>query len=68
MRRGDAERRAVARGGHIYAATAPLVVVAVDRVLTGRSRTVGVASAGEMFQASDVLQTLAPHIRVAGYR
>nr|WP_221473649.1 saccharopine dehydrogenase NADP-binding domain-containing protein [Planomonospora venezuelensis] len=58
---GD-ERRAVARGRDIYAVTAPLVVEAVDRILTGRTRTAGVASAGEIFDAPDFLRALSPHI------
>ncbi|MFE2129114.1 saccharopine dehydrogenase family protein [Streptomyces amritsarensis] len=62
VRRGGAERRAVARGQDIYAVTAPLVVEAVERVLTGRTRTVGVAAAGEIFDAPDFLRALAPHV------
>ncbi|MYW68930.1 NAD(P)H-binding protein [Streptomyces sp. SID8379] len=62
VRSGTAERRAVARGRDIYAVTAPLVVEALDRVLTGRTEAVGVASAGEMFDAPDFLRALAPHI------
>jgi hypothetical protein len=52
----------VARGQDIYAVTAPLVVEAVDRILTGRTRTVGVASAGEIFDAPDFLRALFPHV------
>jgi len=62
VRSGDTERRAVARGRDIYAVTAPLVVEAVDRILTGRTRTVGVASAGEIFDAPDFLRALSTHI------
>ena len=62
VRSGGAERRAVARGQDIYAVTAPLVVEALDRILTGRTRTVGVASAGEIFDAQDFLRALSPHI------
>ncbi|MFE9879348.1 saccharopine dehydrogenase family protein [Streptomyces sp. NPDC005784] len=62
VRSGGAERRAVARGRDIYAVTAPLVVEAVDRILTGRTRTVDVASAGEIFDAPDFLRALSPHI------
>lgn len=62
VRSGGAERRAVARGQDIYAVTAPLVVEALDRILTGRTRTVGVASAGEIFDARDFLRALSPHI------
>ncbi|EGE46583.1 NAD(P)H-binding protein [Streptomyces sp. SID4928] len=64
VRSGGAERRAVARGQDIYAVTAPLVVEAVDRVLTGRTRAHGVASAGKIFDAPDFLGALAPHITV----
>ncbi|SHF57216.1 saccharopine dehydrogenase family protein [Streptoalloteichus hindustanus] len=62
VRSGGRERRAVARGRDIYAVTAPLVVEAVDRVLTGRTRTVGVAPAGEIFDAPDFLRALSSHI------
>ncbi|SEG82777.1 Saccharopine dehydrogenase NADP binding domain-containing protein [Actinacidiphila yanglinensis] len=62
VRSGGAERRASAGGQDIYAVTAPLVAEALERVLTGRTRTVGVASAGEMFDAADFLHALAPHI------
>ncbi|MFV2120748.1 saccharopine dehydrogenase family protein [Streptomyces sp. Act-28] len=58
VRSGGAERRAVARGQDIYAVTAPLAVEAVHRILTGRTRTVGVASAGEIFDACDFLRAL----------
>ncbi len=64
VRSKGAERRAVATGQDIYAVTAPLVVEAVARILTGRTRTVGVASAGDMFDAPDFLRALAPHISV----
>ncbi|MCT9003422.1 saccharopine dehydrogenase family protein [Streptomyces rhizosphaerihabitans] len=62
VRSQGAERRAVAMGRDIYAVTAPLVVEAVDRILTGRTRTVGVASAGEIFDAPDFLRALSGHI------
>ncbi|MFE6286136.1 saccharopine dehydrogenase NADP-binding domain-containing protein [Streptomyces sp. NPDC057877] len=62
VRRGDDERHVAARGRDIYAVTAPLVVEAVDRILTGRTRTVGVASAGAAFHAAEFLGALAPHI------
>ncbi|GAA1593087.1 saccharopine dehydrogenase NADP-binding domain-containing protein [Kribbella sancticallisti] len=64
VRAGDAERRAIARGQDIYAVTAPLAVEAVQRILTGRTRTTGVASAGAMFDAADFLRALAPHVSV----
>ncbi|MFC8791633.1 saccharopine dehydrogenase family protein [Streptomyces cinereoruber] len=62
VRSGQAERRATASGRDIYAVTAPLVAEALERVLTGRTKTVGVASAGEIFDAPDFLHALAPHI------
>ncbi|MEU1039163.1 saccharopine dehydrogenase NADP-binding domain-containing protein [Streptomyces sp. NPDC005907] len=62
VRRGSAERRATAGGRDIYAVTAPLVAEALERVLTGRTRAVGVVSAGEVFDAPDFLHALAPHI------
>ncbi|MEU6743365.1 saccharopine dehydrogenase family protein [Streptosporangium sandarakinum] len=62
VRSGDVERRAVASGQDIYAVTAPLAVEAVDRILTGRTRTAGVASAGEIFDAADFLRALSPYI------
>ncbi|MFD0412427.1 saccharopine dehydrogenase family protein [Streptomyces sp. NPDC127108] len=62
VRSGDEERRAVARGQDIYAVSAPLAVEAVARVLTGRTRTTGVASAGELFDADDFLRALSPHV------
>ncbi|MGP3683444.1 saccharopine dehydrogenase family protein [Streptomyces sp. IBSNAI002] len=64
VRSGDTERHAVARGQDVYAVTAPLVVEALDRVLTGRTRALGVASAGEMFDAADFLGALSPHVTV----
>ncbi|MEW2163339.1 saccharopine dehydrogenase NADP-binding domain-containing protein [Streptomyces sp. NPDC007084] len=62
VRSGGAERRATAAGRDIYAVTAPLVAEAVDRVLTGRTRTTGVASAGKIFDAPDFLRALTPTI------
>ncbi|MFI1722718.1 saccharopine dehydrogenase family protein [Streptomyces sp. NPDC020489] len=64
VRSGGTERRAVARGRDIYAVTAPLAVEAVHRILTGRTRTVGVASAGEIFDAADFLHALSDHLSV----
>ncbi|MBH5333371.1 saccharopine dehydrogenase NADP-binding domain-containing protein [Streptomyces pactum] len=62
VRSGGAERRAVARGRDIYAVTAPLVVEALDRVLTGRTLATGVTAAGAIFDAPDFLRALSPHI------
>jgi hypothetical protein len=66
VRAGGVDRRISATGQDIYAVTAPLVVEAVQRVLDGRTRTTGIASAGAMFDAADFLQALAPHITVSG--
>jgi NAD(P)-dependent dehydrogenase (short-subunit alcohol dehydrogenase family) len=64
VRLGDTERRLTATGQDIYAITAPLAVEAVHRILTGRTRTTGVASAGSIFHAEDFLQALAPVLSV----
>ncbi|MFE0733842.1 saccharopine dehydrogenase family protein [Streptomyces sp. NPDC058855] len=62
VRADGTERRAVARGRDIYAVTAPLVVEAVARVLSGRTRVAGLASAGAMFDAPDFLRALGPDL------
>lgn len=62
VRSGGVDRRAVASGRDIYAVSAPLAVEAVDRLLTGRARTVGVASAGAAFDAADFLRSLSAHL------
>jgi hypothetical protein len=56
------QRRATASGQDIYAITAPLAVEAVERILTGRTRTAGLASAGAMFDAAEFLSALAPYL------
>lgn len=58
VRRADAERRLLARGRDIYAATAPLVVEAADRIANGFVKRTGVLAAGEAFDASDFLRSL----------
>ncbi|MFD9883290.1 saccharopine dehydrogenase family protein [Streptomyces alboflavus] len=68
VRSGDEERRALARGQDIYAVSAPLAVEAVERVLGGRTRTTGVASAGELFDAEDFLRALSPHVSFELFR
>ncbi|MET9373802.1 saccharopine dehydrogenase NADP-binding domain-containing protein [Streptomyces sp. NPDC002992] len=68
VRSGGGERRAVARGQDIYAVSAPLAVEALHRVLTGRTRVVGVASAGAIFDAPDFLRALSPHISLELFR
>lgn len=62
IRSGGAERRVAATGQDIYAISAPLAVEAVDRILTGRTRTTGVASAGALFDAPDFLHALSSHL------
>jgi hypothetical protein len=64
VRSGGMESRVVARGQDIYAVTAPLAVEAIHRILAGQTRTTGVASAGEIFDAPDFLRALAPHISI----
>ncbi|WP_406452941.1 saccharopine dehydrogenase NADP-binding domain-containing protein [Streptomyces sp. NBC_00876] len=64
VRAGGVERRATAHGQDIYAVTAPLAVEAVERILAGRTRTTGAASAGAMFDAADFLRSLAPYVTV----
>ncbi|MCP2248211.1 Saccharopine dehydrogenase NADP binding domain-containing protein [Lentzea aerocolonigenes] len=59
VRRGTEERRLTVAGRDIYAVSAPLAVEAVERLLTGRFNTTGVASAGAMFDAEDFLKSLA---------
>ncbi|MFI6295919.1 NAD(P)H-binding protein [Nonomuraea sp. NPDC050790] len=64
VRKGDEERRVTAEGRDIYATSAPLAVEAVERILTGRTRTKGVASAGAAFDAPDFLRALSAHVTV----
>ncbi|WP_431096791.1 saccharopine dehydrogenase family protein [Polaromonas aquatica] len=59
-RRGSEERRAVASGRDIYAFTAPLVVEALERVVSGEVAKTGVFTAGEAFDARDFLASLSP--------
>ena len=60
VRKGGEERRAVARGRDIYAITAPIVVEATQRVVNRLARTIGVAAAGDLFDARDSLRSLCP--------
>lgn len=64
VRSGGTERRVVATGQDIYAVSAPLAVEAVARILTGRTRTTGVVSAGAAFDAPDFLRAL-PHLSLS---
>ena len=65
VRSGGTRRRAVASGQDIYAITAPLAVEAIHRILTGQTRTAGVASAGAIFDAPDFLRALSAHLTLA---
>jgi hypothetical protein len=58
-RRGEA-RCAVAGGRDIYAISAPLVVEAARRVVTGLVETPGAFTAGEAFDAREFLTALSP--------
>jgi hypothetical protein len=60
VRRRGEERRAMASGRDIYAISAPLVVEATRRVLTGLVETPGAFTAGEAFDARDFLTSLSP--------
>jgi hypothetical protein len=59
-RRGRSERRVIARGRDIYAVTAPCVVEAAQRIVSGAIRTTGVVAAGEVFDARNFLDALDP--------
>lgn len=60
VRLGERTGRATACGRDIYAATAPLLVEAVQRVLDGRVRGPGALAPGQAFDAHDFLAALAP--------
>ena len=59
VRRGSLRARASASGRDIYAITAPLLVEALQRILDGRVRGCGALAAGQAFDASDFLASLA---------
>jgi hypothetical protein len=58
VRSAGVESRATARGRDIYAFTAPLVVEALERILTGSVRASGTLAPGEAFDAVDFLRVL----------
>lgn len=58
VRNGSQQRRTVARGRDIYAVTAPIAVEAVQRIVDGRTKGVGVLAAGEAFDAREFLDAL----------
>jgi hypothetical protein len=59
-RKGRERRRAFARGRDIYAITGPIVVEAVQRVVTAQATRTGVITAGKAFDARDFLESLSP--------
>lgn len=59
VRRDAHNVRATASGRDIYAVTAPLMVEALERILEGRVRARGALTAGQAFDASDFLASLA---------
>ena len=60
VRRGNEERRLVARGRDIYAITASIVVEATERAVSGLVKATGVVAAGEAFDVRDFLRSLSP--------
>jgi hypothetical protein len=60
VRRGNEERRAVARGRDVYAISASLVVEAARRVIAGMVASPGAFTAGQAFDARDFLTSLSP--------
>jgi NAD(P)-dependent dehydrogenase (short-subunit alcohol dehydrogenase family) len=57
-RKGSEERHASARGRDIYAISAPVVVEATQRIVTGMVKKSGVVTAGEAFDAREFLESL----------
>lgn len=60
VRKAAATRRATASGRDIYAVTAPLVVEALQRIVTGEVARSGVLAPGELFEAAGFLRALSP--------
>ncbi|MEO8240290.1 MAG: saccharopine dehydrogenase NADP-binding domain-containing protein [Flavobacterium sp.] len=56
--KGNTKRTITAQGQDIYAVTAPLVVEAINRIVSGRVKKTGVTTMGEVFDAADFLQSL----------
>jgi short subunit dehydrogenase-like uncharacterized protein len=56
--KGNTKRTITAQGQDIYAVTAPLVVEAVHRIVSGKVKKTGVTTMGEVFDAVDFLQSL----------
>lgn len=62
--RGDERRRILAQGQDIYAISAPLICEAVERILSGRTSDIGAKAPAAIFDASDFLRALAPHLSI----
>jgi len=58
VRRNGVARRITAHGRDIYAITAPIVAEVIERILRGTRTRTGVAAAGELVDADDVLAAL----------
>ena len=58
VRKASQVRHAVATGRDIYATTAPIVVEAAERILTGGKKMAGTVAPGEIFDAKDFLGRL----------
>jgi short subunit dehydrogenase-like uncharacterized protein len=56
--KGNTTRRVTAQGKDIYAVTAPLVVEAVVRILSGKTNKTGVTTMGETFDSISFLKSL----------
>ena len=65
VQQGNDIRRVTAQGVDIYALTAPLVVEAMERLVSGRHERAGVLTAGEAFDAKDFLAALSPWLSIA---
>src|SRR6185312_14157038 len=61
---GDRRTRIAAIGRDIYAVTAPIVVEACLRILKEPPKTGGAYAPGEIFDAHDFLDALAPHLDI----
>ncbi len=56
--KGNMKRRIIAQGKDIYAATAPLVVEAIKRIISGKIKKPGVTTLGETFDSTGFLESL----------
>ena len=64
VQKGNDIRRLTARGVDIYAFTAPLIVEAMERLVSGRHERAGVLTAGEVFDAKDFLAAMTPWLDI----